>query len=369
MPQQQSRRLLVVPRVDAVSSVLTFTVACGLTIAVTRAYLVLTGYPQIGGEVFHLAHALWGGLALIIAAVLLVALSDTWVMGWGALLGGIGAGLFVDEVGKFITQKNDYFFPLAATIVYLFLVALAGATVWLSRLGRTSARAHLHAALELALRAADDNLGVRNRAAINTHLDQARTLDPTPGQLELIDALDSTIGFGIDNEHHQVAEDSRWERWLRSLSADRVRRVARVLLGVQVAIGVVALIAVAVALGLNVAINPEFVNKVRLGGFGQTMSGLAFLATLVASGLALVAVIRMRPSQLQAHSAIRLGVTSMLILLVVANSLGSYTSQFEVLGEAIFQACTVGALLLWRELLVEADLRQPDAVALADELR
>jgi hypothetical protein len=29
-------------------------VSCALTIAVTRLFLVLTGYPQIGGSTFHL---------------------------------------------------------------------------------------------------------------------------------------------------------------------------------------------------------------------------------------------------------------------------------------------------------------------------
>jgi malate dehydrogenase (oxaloacetate-decarboxylating) len=34
------------------------------------------------------------------------------------------SGLFVDEVGKFITQKNDYFLPLAAPIVYASLLLI-----------------------------------------------------------------------------------------------------------------------------------------------------------------------------------------------------------------------------------------------------
>lgn len=343
----------VVPRVTAVPSILLFSVACALTIALTRVYLVLTGYPQIGGAVFHLAHALWGGLALIIAVVLLISVSDTWVMTWGALLGGVGAGLFVDEVGKFITQENDYFFPLAATIVYLFLVALAGATLWLSRLSRTSARAHLHAALELAAYAADDHLSAARRASINAHLDRARASHPSPGQLDLIDALDRTVGFGVDNEHRQLVEDSRWERWLRSLSPDRVRKLARALLSIQVYIGLLALVLVPLALWEEFPIVPDLVNAVEVGGFGKTMTYVSYAAIVVASALALIAVIRLRPRRVQPESAIRYGMTSMVILLVVANALGSYTSQFQVLGEAIFQACTMAALLLWRELLRE----------------
>jgi len=54
-------------REDASSLVFLFAGACAITIAATRAYLVLTDYPRVGGEVSHIAHALWGGLLLTIA--------------------------------------------------------------------------------------------------------------------------------------------------------------------------------------------------------------------------------------------------------------------------------------------------------------
>lgn len=76
-------------------------VAYGVTVVVTRLYLALSGYPQIGGGEYHIAHALWGGLLLMLAVALSLLLADRWVPAVVALLGA-DVGLFLDEVGKFI---------------------------------------------------------------------------------------------------------------------------------------------------------------------------------------------------------------------------------------------------------------------------
>ncbi|HVD55113.1 MAG TPA: hypothetical protein VNC13_13155, partial [Propionibacteriaceae bacterium] len=99
-------------------------VSCALTVALTRLFLVLTGYPHIGNSTFHLAHALWGGLALFVAGMVAVVVQNRGAAVIIALLTGVGFGLFVDEIGKFITQRNDYFFPLAAPIVYASLLLI-----------------------------------------------------------------------------------------------------------------------------------------------------------------------------------------------------------------------------------------------------
>ncbi len=115
-----------VQRADAPRSLRLVAVSFGVTVVVTRLYLALTGYPQIGGEVYHLAHALWGGLLLLVGGMLVLLWADAWVHRVTAVCVGVGSGLFVDEVGKFITQANDYFTPLAAPIIYVVFLAVLG---------------------------------------------------------------------------------------------------------------------------------------------------------------------------------------------------------------------------------------------------
>jgi hypothetical protein len=95
------------------------------TVLLTRGYLAATGYPQVGGGSLHIAHALWGGLLLLAGLLGALAFVGNRSRRIAAVVGGVGLGLFVDEVGKFVTQTNNYFFRPAAAIIYALFVALA----------------------------------------------------------------------------------------------------------------------------------------------------------------------------------------------------------------------------------------------------
>ena len=113
------------PRDPAASSHLaTFVVATVTAVLLTRGALAAAGYPQIGSGGLHVAHVLWGGLLMAVAFVLLLSFAGPVVRPVGAVVGGVGFGLFVDEVGKFVTADNDYFYEPAAALVYVVVVAL-----------------------------------------------------------------------------------------------------------------------------------------------------------------------------------------------------------------------------------------------------
>jgi hypothetical protein len=116
-------------RADGADNVRLLAVSFGVTVVGTRLYLSLAGWPQIGGGDYHIAHALWGGLLLLVGGVITLLWSNAWVPRATALCVGVGCGLFIDEVGKFITARNDYFTPLAAPIIYAFFLAVLGIAV------------------------------------------------------------------------------------------------------------------------------------------------------------------------------------------------------------------------------------------------
>ncbi|AEA22760.1 hypothetical protein Psed_0496 [Pseudonocardia dioxanivorans CB1190] len=144
-----------VPRADGARWVALLAVSFGVTVVVTRLYLSLSGWPQIGGDVYHLAHALWGGLLLIVGGVLTLLWGNRWVQPLTAVLVGAGSGLFVDEVGKFITQRNDYFTPLAAPIIYLVFLGVLAVAVLARRAHLTNGRT-LAYSVTVALKAVAD---------------------------------------------------------------------------------------------------------------------------------------------------------------------------------------------------------------------
>lgn len=100
-----------------------FVVVSVVTIVCIRGFLIATGFPQIGGHGAHIAHALWGALALTIA-LLISLLAERPNKPLLAILGGIGFGFFIDEVGKFVTASNNYFFSGSFYIIYMTLILI-----------------------------------------------------------------------------------------------------------------------------------------------------------------------------------------------------------------------------------------------------
>ena len=159
------------------------------SVTLTRLFLNLTGFPQLGGGGLHIAHVLWGGLLLFIASLFPLILANRWALDVSAFLSGIGVGLFIDEVGKFITQQNDYFFPAAAPIIYaLFLITL----LIYNRVRRyrdPDPRRSIYLALEQMEDVIDRDLSEREKTEILHRLEEIKSQSQEPVLIGLAGSL------------------------------------------------------------------------------------------------------------------------------------------------------------------------------------
>jgi hypothetical protein len=343
-------------------------VSCALTVALTRLFLVLTGYPQIGNSTFHLAHALWGGLALFLAGTTVLALQNRGAALVGALLTGIGFGLFVDEVGKFITQRNDYFFPLAAPIIYASLLLI----LLLSELARRhqlrSPRAHLLAAISLSQTIADGTISPTEIKAMENHIRQARTGSLDDASAALLDGIEASMALAdrVDDPFTSTfaARTTRRIRHLVDswLPANRARRLARIAMAIFCILGLIQL-----GLLVGSAFTPEGLRQVLtvsvrdqpVGQFGQIVLLFTWVLNIVVAVLAGIAWWALRPRRLRRRLALRCGYAAILLMLLLGNLLSSYVDQFAVLVEATLQIITLGLLVRWDQATKPSNVTAP----------
>jgi uncharacterized membrane protein YwzB len=329
-------------------------VSCALTVALTRLFLVLTGYPQIGNSTFHLAHALWGGLALFLAAIMALVVHNRGAVVIIALLTGVGFGLFVDEVGKFITQKNDYFFPLAAPIVYACLLLILLLTELARRHQLRSPRAHLLAAISLSQTIADGTATKTEITAMENHIRQARTGSLDDASAGLLNGIETSMALA-DQVEEPFAFAGRALRRIRRviaiwLPANRARRLVRIAMALFCVLGLVQLL-----LLVGVAVSPQGLRQVlTLRVRDQPVGDLGKIVFLITWGLnAVVAVLAgitwwaLRTGRLRRRLALSCGYGAMLLMLLLGNLLSSYVYQFAVLLEAMFQVITLTLLVRW----------------------
>jgi hypothetical protein len=263
----------------------------------TRLLLTVTNYPQIGGGQLHIAHVLWGGLLLYAAALLPLLFANRAVYNWGALMAGTGVGLFIDEVGKFITQQNDYFYPIAASIIYvLFLLSIA-LFLQVRRAAHARGRDQLTQLFEEIYEIQPGSLSPARFARLKERLEAARTGAPTEPHAALAGALLAFLQGDVASSAAPISQTRRLQdamgRVLSRLASGRWLR--RLLIFGLAAMGLLSLKNPVTVL-LSPVLPPDviaFLGNLRLGrqvvGVAPAFWGWLRLGLEVAVGLLLIA--------------------------------------------------------------------------------
>jgi hypothetical protein len=333
-------------------TLLSFAVA----VAFTRLFLQLTGYPQIGKGSIHIAHVLWGGLLLFVAALLPLIIANRWVYFVDALLAGIGVGLFIDEVGKFITQTNDYFYPLAAPIIYACFLLIVMLYLRIRRPPTRNPRTELYRALDALEEILEHDLEPGERQELEQRLSyvvqQSEQPELTRLATEILHFL-SSDALQIVPERPSFLEHAQitWERLERRWFTQRRLKTALVVALVVLGLWALATLYLAQQARFNLPALERILPRTMIRDVLPEAGGALFF-TLHLGLEAVVGVLLLVSAGLmlagKEKAGIAIGWLTLLFSLTVVNLLVFYFDQFSTILIAMAQFATLLGLLRYR---------------------
>lgn len=177
---------------EAASLLELFLVTAVFSVLGIRFFLALTGYPSLSPGSLHIAHVLLGGVLMMIALVIALAFINKSSYYLVAVLGGFGFGAFIDELGKFVTGDNDYFYQPTVALIYVVFVLLYLLVETVINRPRLSDQEKLINALELSKEVVLEDLDHRERRRALQLLEGLSPADPLVQALhELLHSTES----------------------------------------------------------------------------------------------------------------------------------------------------------------------------------
>jgi len=137
-----------VPDLESVNLLEYFLISAVCSVLGIRMFLQLTSFPQLGGAGLHIAHMLWGGLLMLAAIVVFASFINSQSKVLASILGGLGFGAFIDELGKFVTADNNYFYKPTIGFIYIIFICIFLFIRWLSSTTKHSPKTYLANAIE-----------------------------------------------------------------------------------------------------------------------------------------------------------------------------------------------------------------------------
>ena len=316
--------------VEAATLLERFFVSAVVTVLLIRAWLGLTGYPQIGGDGLHIAHMLFGGIGMLIALLASLTFLGSRTRVFAAIVGGAGFGAFIDELGKFITSDNNYFYQPAVALIYVVFVLLFIAAERLASDAHPTPDEFLAQALDVVTSATIEGYPKRERERAVQLLAGSDAKNPLVPALEnalaKIAATPEPAESLAEREAQRLTTSYTWlvgQRWFLTL--------------VMVIAGIATLSNLR-TLAVTILANPE---DRRMQVYIDSNTGLLSIATLIASALLIVGLFHLRGSLLAAFQWFR---RSVLVSLLVVQPLAFYEQQWTALIGLVLNLVLLSAL-------------------------
>jgi hypothetical protein len=310
----------------------------------TRLFLELADYPQLGGGGLHIAHVLWGGLLLFVASLLPLILANRWVYPLGAALAGAGVGLFIDEVGKFITSNNDYFYPAAAPIIYAFFLLVVLVYTRIRHTPPPDPRIELYHALDVLEEVLDHDLDDNERKDLLNRLEKVAVQHDHPEFAQLALALGNYLKR--QDIHLSVELPNFWKRQYQRLLVFETRFVKEKRLRALLIGGLSGLGLFAVFHGMQFLI-ARFTPEVQLSSIATTYWFLGrVLIELIVSLMILASVFLLLFGQV--NRGLSYAYYSLILSLSAVNLLVFYFNQFSTIVPAMIQFTLLLLVIYYR---------------------
>jgi hypothetical protein len=342
MKNKWKKKRLVFRRDNAERYILISLVAFAVTVIFTRAFLQLTGFPQLGNDVLHIAHALWGGLLLIVAVYLPLTLANRWVFKASALLSGIGIGLFIDEIGKFITQTNDYFFPSALPLIYGFILLNAFVYIYFRRPHQESPRDAINYALDGLHDVLDGNLTADEALRVKVQLAIAEHSDRD----EIVSLANAISDYLLQEKQHLSTSKTGLGKRIRigvDAFGQRVGRYAHR----NIISGILVLWVVFVIGYITVLVQGDANINIQVLQWRGVLIGIQ----CVIGGSMIVALMTWLARK--EETGLKIAVGAFLLSLVAFQTLYFYISQFSAITATLLQFLFLQILFAYRRWYIE----------------
>lgn len=315
-------------------------ISFALSVIGIRVWLELTGYPQVGNETLHIAHVLWGGLLMFAGAIFPLLFANRFALTVSAVLTGIGMGQFIDEVGKFITRSNDYFYAPALPIIYGFFLLTVMLYLRVKRpKTTTNVKAELYAVFDSLEEVLESDLEASELALLKKRLRMIRSQVNDPNLERLVLSLLAVV----EHESFTSVEDTPgwWERmtaklvhWEKQVLSKGIFRF--VLITAYSLFGLSALSdAVQASLAFfSQTARTDFLENLIVSGdvLAQQAFGWFVLTTVlegvIGGALLVSAVYLLRAGE---EKAVQIAALTLLLFLSSVNLLVLYFNQFEAL--------------------------------------
>ncbi|HSD55684.1 MAG TPA: hypothetical protein VLA92_00865 [Candidatus Saccharimonadales bacterium] len=276
-----------------------FLLAAASSLLLVRLYLHITGYPQIGSGGLHIAHMLWGGALMLGSIVMTICFLGARVQRIAAITGGIGFGVFIDELGKFITRDNNYFYQPTIGIIYAIFIVMYLAFNFISRKRPLSQREAQFNALSQLEEAIVHDMDPIEKARVASLLDQADPKDPVTKQLRKLLLTTPTVaphGPSYIRRMHRLL-DKVYERFWHRHSSSQIVRIF-FLIETFVFVGVIAVL---IFRNLNSVLD-LFTGNVP---FAAELAVGQLLSSIAAAGYAIYGTVLLPRSRIRAYEQFR----------------------------------------------------------------